>query len=305
MPPHAYDALPTEAAHPKAHALDTLRPIDIVDLLLDEEMKVARAVKRERKRVAQAAVRIARAFRAGGRLIYVGAGTSGRLGVLDAAECPPTFSTPPSLVVGVLAGGPRALVRAVEGAEDNAREAETRLRRLAVGPRDVVCAIASSGVTPFARAALDYGRERGAQTIFVTCATPAGKKALADEVIALRLGPEVLSGSTRLKSGTATKLVLNALTTTAMVGIGKVYGHRMVDLRASSAKLRARATRIVRELCGLDTRAAEQLLGRAGGQVKLAVVMHHRGVPAAKARQLLDAAGGRLREVIGDVGAGG
>ncbi|HJZ85602.1 MAG TPA: N-acetylmuramic acid 6-phosphate etherase [Polyangia bacterium] len=294
-----YDALPTEAPHPKARHLDALRPIDIVDLLIHEELKVPRAVLRERRRIAQAAVRIARTLRAGGRLIYVGAGTSGRLGVLDAAECPPTFSTPPSLVVGVIAGGPRALTHAVEGAEDDGREAEARLRRLAVSPRDVVCAIAASGVTPFARAALAYARERGAHTIFVTCAPPPDARVLADQVIAPRVGPEVLAGSTRLKAGTATKIILNALTTTAMVGIGKVYGNRMVDVRPTSAKLRARAGRMVRELTGLDAAASGKLLERAGGQVKVAVVMHHLRVPAAKARALLEAAGGRLREVVG------
>ena len=295
-----YDSLPTEAALDAARDLDALRPIDIVDLLLGEEAKVARAVRRERRRIAASAVRIARAFKAGGRLIYVGAGTSGRLAVLDSAECPPTFSTPPSLVVGVIAGGPRALTRAVEGAEDDAREAEARLRRLAVGPRDVVCAIAASGVTPFARAALEYGRSRGAQTIFITCAPPPDAKRLADEVIAPRVGAEVVTGSTRLKAGTATKIVLNCLSTTAMVGIGKVYGSRMVDLRPTNAKLRARAARLVREIAGVDAAEAQKLLDRAGGSVKLAIVMELRGVPLQKARELVDAAGGRLRDVIGD-----
>jgi len=162
-----------------------------------------------------------------------------------------------------------------------------------------VCAIAASVVTPFARAALAYARERGAHTIFVTCAPPPDARVLADQVIAPRVGPEVLAGSTRLKAGTATKIILNALTTTAMVGIGKVYGNRMVDVRPTSAKLRARAGRMVRELTGLDAAASGKLLERAGGQVKVAVVMHHLRVPAAKARALLEAAGGRLREVVG------
>jgi N-acetylmuramic acid 6-phosphate etherase len=294
----SYDNLQTEALLPQARELDRMRPIDIVNLLLAEERKVAAAVARERRSIARAAVRIARALKAGGRLIYAGAGTSGRLGVLDASECPPTFSTPPSLVVGVIAGGPRALVRAVEGAEDNPRDADDRLRRLGVGPKDVVCAIAASGVTPFALAALELARARGAQTIFVTCAPPSGARALADEVIAPRVGPEVLAGSTRLKAGTATKIVLNALTTTAMVGLGKVYGNRMVDLRPTSAKLRARASRIVRELADVDDDAAQRLLERADGSVKVAVVMHKRRVTAARARTLLDSAGGRLRDVL-------
>jgi N-acetylmuramic acid 6-phosphate etherase len=300
-----YDALPTEASLPAARDLDALRPIDIVSLLVQEESKVARAVARERRKIAAAAVRIARALRAGGRLIYVGAGTSGRLGVLDAVECPPTFSTTPSRVLGVLAGGPRALLRAVEGAEDNGRDAEARLRRLGIGPTDVVCAIAASGVTPFARVALEFARTRRAQTVFVTCAPPVDAAQLADEVIAPRVGAEVLTGSTRLKAGTATKMVLNALSTTAMVGIGKVYGNQMIDLRPSSAKLRARATRIVRELCQLPANEAERLLARAGGEVKLAVVMHHRHVSPPRARELVEAAGGRLREIIGEVRAGG
>ena len=298
-----FDSLATEAANNRSAMLDDLRPIDIVSLLVDEEKRTAQAVWRERKSIAAAAVRIARSLRSGGRLIYVGAGTSGRLAMLDAVECPPTFSTLPSQVVAVVAGGPRALVRAVEGAEDDARECEERLRRLALAPPDILCAIAASGVTPFALAALDFAKRRGCQTIFVTCGLPArAKVATADEVIAPRVGPEVLSGSTRLKAGTATKLVLNALSTTAMVGLGKVYGNQMVDLRQTSAKLRARALRIVRDLCDFsDDGGAERLLARAGGSVQVAIVMHHRRVSKAKARALLEEKTGWLRPIVGDL----
>ena len=196
------------------------------------------------------------ALGAGGRLVYAGAGTSGRLGVLDASECPPTFGVSPSQVVGVIAGGRRALWRAVEGAEDRGADARRALRRLRVGPRDVVCGICASGVTPFALAALEEGRRRGARTIVVTCAPSAALRELADVVVAPRPGPEVLAGSTRMKAGLATKMVLHTITTGAMVRLGKVYGNLMVDLRPSSRKLRARALRMIGELTGLPPEPA-------------------------------------------------
>jgi N-acetylmuramic acid 6-phosphate etherase len=232
----------------------------------------------------------------------VGAGTSGRLGTLDAAECAPTFGVPPSLVVGIIAGGPHALVRSAEGAEDNPREAEQRMRRVAVGPADVVCCIAASAVTPFSRAALEYARFRRAATVFVSCARlPAGEEPIADVVIELGTGPEVIAGSTRLKAGTATKLVLNALSTTAFVLLGKTYGGLMVDVRPTNAKLWARATRIVRRLTGLGDEDALKLIKKAGGRAKVALVMHHARVNAQRARELLIQNKGSLRAIVGDV----
>lgn len=302
-----YARLLTEQAGDEPIELDTRKPIEIVDALLGAEASVARAVRAERRKIAAAAVLIARTMKAGGRLVYAGAGTSGRLGTLDAVECGPTFAVPPSMIQAVIAGGPRALVRSVEGAEDDPKDAEKRMRRVALDGKDVLCAIAASGVTPFTLACLEYARSRRAATIFITCADlKAAAKAGAaapgcDLLINPRVGPEVLAGSTRLKAGTATKMVLNALSTTAMVGLGKVYGNMMVDVRPTSAKLRARASRMVAELCDLPQHEAAEVLSRAGGRVKVAVVMVHRAVPAAKARALLDEAGGRLRPVIGDV----
>lgn len=297
-----YARLLTEHSPASPVDLDTLKPIEVVDALLEEEAKVARAVRAERRKIAAAAVLIARTLKAGGRLVYAGAGTSGRLGVLDATECGPTFAVPASTIQGVIAGGPRAMFRAVEGAEDDPREAEKRMRRAAVDAKDVLCAVAASGVTPFTLTCLEYARSRRAATIFVTCAELKGLPAPpADIVINPRVGPEVLAGSTRLKAGTATKIVLNALSTTAMIGLGKVYGNLMVDVRPTSAKLRARATRMTAELCGLEPAQAAELLDKAGGRVKVAAVMAHRSVPAAKARALLSEAQDRLRPVIGDV----
>lgn len=302
-----YARLLTEQAGDEPIELDTRKPIEIVDALLGAEASVARAVRAERRKIAAAAVLIARTMKAGGRLVYAGAGTSGRLGTLDAVECGPTFAVPPSMIQAVIAGGPRALVRSVEGAEDDPKDAEKRMRRVALDGKDVLCAIAASGVTPFTLACLEYARSRRAATIFITCADlKAAAKAGAaapgcDLLINPRVGPEVLAGSTRLKAGTATKMVLNALSTTAMVGLGKVYGNMMVDVRPTSAKLRARASRMVAELCDLPQHEAAEVLSRAGGRVKVAVVMVHRAVPAAKARALLDEAGGWLRPVIGDV----
>jgi N-acetylmuramic acid 6-phosphate etherase len=305
--PTDFASLPTEALNPRSEYLDTLPPEDVVRLLVDEEANAVKAVKARSKEIAEAARLIAEKLAAGGRLIYVGAGTSGRLGTLDASECVPTFGVPPSLVVPIIAGGPHALTRAVEGAEDSAREAEQRMRRVAVGPADVVCCIAASGVTQFSRAALEYAQFRRAATIFVSCAGPpaAAAEPLADVVIALQTGPEVIAGSTRLKAGTATKLVLNALSTTAFVLLGKTYGGLMVDVRPTNAKLWARATRIVRRLSGLSEEEAEKLIKKAGGRAKVALVMHHAKVNAARAKELLVQNKGSLRAIVGDIDLSG
>jgi N-acetylmuramic acid 6-phosphate etherase len=303
LPATDYGALPTEAENPQSALLDTLPPEEVVKLLVEEEGNAVKAVRARHKEIAAAARLVADRLAAGGRLIYVGAGTSGRLGTLDAAECVPTFGVPPSRVVGIIAGGPAALTRSVEGAEDNPREAEQRMRRVAVGPADAVCCIAASGVTPFSRSALEYARFRRAATIFVTCSRlrETADKELADVLIELSTGPEVIAGSTRLKAGTATKLVCNALSTTAFVLLGKTYGGLMVDVRPTNAKLWARASRIVSRLTGLDQADALKLLKKAGGRAKVALVMHHARVSAQRAHELIIQNKGSLRAIIGDV----
>jgi N-acetylmuramic acid 6-phosphate etherase len=298
--------LPTEAAHPRAAKLDTMTPEAIAALMLAEEAKAVRAAQSRADAIGRAARLVADRLAGGGRLVYVGAGTSGRLGTLDAVECVPTFGVPPSRLVAIIAGGPAALTRSVEGAEDNVRDGEQRLRRVAVGPADVVCCVAASGTTPFVRAALEYARFRRAASILVTCAgpLPTNGERVADVVIALDTGPEVIAGSTRLKAGTATKIALNAMSTAAFVLLGKTYGGLMVDVRPTNAKLWARAVRIVRTLSGLDDTAARKLIEKAGGRAKVALVMHHAGVNAARAKELLVEHKGMLRAIIGDVDPG-
>jgi N-acetylmuramic acid 6-phosphate etherase len=239
------------------------------------------------------------ALASGGRIVYAGAGTSGRLGVLDAAECPPTFGIEPGRVVAIIAGGPEAVFRASEGAEDNIEAGASAIAALDPGPDDVVIGIAASGVTPWVRGVLVTARAAGAKTAFVTAGEPS---VAADVVVRIETGPEVLAGSTRLKAGTATKLVLNMISTGAMVRTGRVYDNLMVDLRAGSAKLAARAERLVRALTGLDAGEAEAVLADANGEVKTAVVMARRGVSAVEARELLAAANGFLRAALGDSG---
>jgi len=287
--------LTTERRNVRSRGIDTRSTLQIVDLLNAEDRRVAPAVARERKRIAAAADRIASSFRRGGRLIYVGAGTSGRLGILDAAECPPTFGVRPSRVQGVIAGGRRALVRSVEGAEDVAADGAAAVDRRRVGPRDTVVGIAACGLTPFVRGALVRARRRGAATALVTCSPEALGHIPADVVINPVVGPEAVTGSTRLKAGTATKLVLNILTTTAMIRVGKVYGNLMVDLKATNAKLRDRSERIVMDVAGLSRAPARRLLARAGGEVKTALAMHLLGADSRAARRALAEHEGSLR----------
>jgi N-acetylmuramic acid 6-phosphate etherase len=303
-----YAALPTEAAHPDAARLDEMTALQIVRLMAREERRSVAAVAAAAAEIAAVAEAAARALAGGGRLIYLGAGTSGRLAALDAAECGPTFGAAPGQVVAVVAGGARALRRAVEGAEDDAAEGARRVRALRVGRRDLVVGVAASGVTPFVRAALEAAAAYGAATALITAAPEAARAAGArpDRLVGLEVGPEVLAGSTRLKAGTATKLALNAISTAAMVRLGKCYGPRMVDVVAGSAKLRARAIRMVSELTGAPPSEAARLLARAGGRVKTAVVMRRLGLDRRAAEARLAAAAGRLREVVGpDRGAGG
>jgi N-acetylmuramic acid 6-phosphate etherase len=268
----------------------------VVDRLVREERKSAAAVARAAPRIARAAELVARALADGGRLLYIGAGTSGRLAALDAAECPPTFGTRPSQVVAVLAGGARAIRRAVEGAEDDERAARRAIRERRVSSRDVVIGVAASGTTPFTRAALDAARAAGAPTILVTCVR--APKIRAQLTIILDVGPEVIAGSTRLKAGTATKIALNAISTAAMVRLGHAYGPHMIDVRATNAKLRARARAMLQTIAGVDARTADRLLRASGGKVKIAVVMARLGMSSSAARAALRRAGGRLREVI-------
>jgi len=290
--------LTTEQRNRRSSNLDCLSTQQIVDLIHSEDRKVAPAVGRERRRIALAVDLIVSAFRQGGRLFYVGAGTSGRLGVLDAAECPPTFGTSPSMVQGIIAGGRAALVRAVEGAEDHAADGAAAIDAKAVRPTDVVVGIAACGMTPFVRGAIQRARRIGSKTIFITCAPQARRSIKVDVMINPVVGPEVVTGSTRMKAGTATKLVLNMLTTTAMIRLGKVYGNLMVDLKATNEKLRDRSERIVMEVTGVSRVRARNLLARAKGRVKAAVVMHLAGVDFKQACQRLKEADGFVRKAV-------
>jgi len=291
----------TERRNPRSSAIDTASALEIVDLIGAEDATVPGAVAQARKQIAQAIDLIEAAFRSAGRLIYVGAGTSGRLGVLDAAECPPTFGTPPEMVVGLIAGGAPALVRSVEGAEDDPAAARTAIDGLKVAANDVVIGIAASGTTPYVQAGLLRANELGARTGLVSCSEPPRKLiGVCDVFITVLVGPEIVTGSTRMKAGTATKLVLNTLTTGAMIRLGKTYGNLMVDLRAWNEKLIDRSQRIVMETTGLDRGAARAVIQAAEGSVKTAIVMARRGVSRREAEQLLSQHSGRLRAIVGD-----
>jgi N-acetylmuramic acid 6-phosphate etherase len=291
----------TERRNPRSSTIDTASALEIVDLIGAEDAGVPAAVAKARLEIARAIELIEVAFRAGGRLIYVGAGTSGRLGVLDATECPPTFGSPPEMVVGVIAGGPPALVRSVEGAEDDVNAAKEAMDSLQVGADDVVIGIAASGTTPFVQAALTRAQSRGARTALVSCSeAPRELAGTCDVCITVLVGPEIVTGSTRMKAGTATKLVLNTLTTGAMIRLGKIYGNLMVDLRAWNDKLIDRSQRIVMETTGLDRGAARRVIDAAEGSVKTAIVMARRGVAKDEAEQLLAEHAGRLRPIVGD-----
>jgi len=290
--------LTTESRNPASERLDCLSAQEIVRLMNAEDARVTGAVATQLDAIAQAVETIAERLRAGGRLVYLGAGTSGRLGALDAAECPPTFNSPLGQVVGLIAGGPAALTHSVEGAEDHPEAAVADLQAIGLGPRDVVVGIATSGRTPYVVGGLAYARSVGAYTIGLSCNREAVIAGECDLRITPVVGPEVLSGSTRLKAGTATKMVLNMLSTGAMVRLGKTYGNLMVDLRATNSKLRERSRRIVMTLTGCLPAEAERLLAQADGEVKTAVVMAHCGVPASQARQWLEEAGGHLRRVL-------
>jgi N-acetylmuramic acid 6-phosphate etherase len=295
------DARLTERRNPRSSTIDTASALEIVDLIGAEDATVPGAVARARTDIARTIDLLEAAFRSGGRLVYVGAGTSGRLGVLDAAECPPTFGTPPEMVVGLIAGGSAALVRSVEGAEDDVDAATQAVESLRVGSRDVVVGIAASGTTPYVQAALSTAHLLGARTVFVSCSEPPTQlRGLCDVFITLLVGPEIVTGSTRMKAGTATKLVLNTLTTGAMIRLGKIYGNLMVDVKAWNDKLVDRSQRIVMETTGLNRKAAQHALEAAEGSVKTAIVMARRGVTRTEAEHLLERHAGRLRPIVGD-----
>jgi N-acetylmuramic acid 6-phosphate etherase len=296
---HPADLSLTERRNPRTVDIDLASSLEIVDLMAAEDAVVQAAVASQRVVIAQAIDLAEAAFRSGGRLFYSGAGTSGRLGVLDASECPPTFGTDPELVQGLIAGGPPALTRAQEGAEDRPETGAHDLEHRGLTGRDFVVGIAASGTTPYVLGALVYARERGARTALVACSPPPQDAlAVVDVAILPIVGPEVVTGSTRLKAGTATKLVLNMISTGAMIRLGKTYGNLMVDLRATNAKLRARSERIIVEVSGVPRPEARALLAAADGRVKTAIVMQALGIGRAEAEDRLEAAGGVVRRVV-------
>jgi len=290
--------LATEQRNPRTRDLDTLHVAGVLARISAEDHTVPAAVARELPAIAQAVDLVIASFREGGRLIYVGAGTSGRLGVLDASECPPTFGSDPEMVQGVIAGGTGALVRAVEGAEDRESEGEQAMRERGVGPRDTVIGLAASRRTPFVVAALRVARRLGARTAYVTC-TPRSEFQLdVDVAICPEVGPEPIMGSTRMKAGTAQKLVLNMITTAAFVRMGKVYENMMVDLMATSEKLVERSRRTVMTVAGVDYGTAATAIANAGKSVKTAIVMLKLGCPRAEAESRLARAEGFVRAAL-------
>jgi len=292
------DQLTTEQRNPASSEIDRLSSLEIVRLMNAEDAQVPLAVARVAEQVAAAVDVIVDRMRTGGRLIYIGAGTSGRLGVLDASECPPTFNTPPWQVVGVIAGGPAALTRAIEGAEDHPELAVQDLKKLSLAANDVVVGIASSGRTPYVIGGLKYAAEVGAYPIGLACNEGSELTAVSKLTLAPVVGPEVVSGSTRMKAGTATKLILNTLTTATMIRLGKTYGNLMVDLSATNLKLEDRSRRIVASLADVPAERAGELLALSHGDVKTAIVMHWRGVTESQARLLLAESGGQLRGAL-------
>jgi N-acetylmuramic acid 6-phosphate etherase len=295
-----WQSLPTEAINPATLAIDKLEPIDIVEGMLNEERKTLAAVHREKERIAVGIDIITQALRRGGRIVFVGAGTSGRLGVVESAEMPPTFGTDPDLVLAVMAGGKNAVLRAKEGVEDNYEEGARSINRLRPTKKDVVVGVSASGMTPFVRGALTRARRAGSKIVFVTCDPRTELQMFVDLTIAPAVGPEVIAGSTRLKAGTATKLVLNMLTTAAMVRIGKTYGNLMVDVQMGSEKLRDRARRIITIVTGLEYEDADRLLRRAHWNVKAAIVMQKTGLSYTKAMSRLRRAHDFVRDAIGE-----
>jgi N-acetylmuramic acid 6-phosphate etherase len=298
-PADRWQTLLTEGRHPKSTDLDTLSSEEIVLLLLEEDRLGVEAALAQGETIALAAEWVVETLETGGDLVFAGAGTSGRLGVLEAAECPPTFGTDPERIRAVMAGGQTAVFEAQEGAEDRFDEGQTAIEDLGSG--DLLVALSASSVTPYARGALGQARQQGARTILVTCAAAEGIEKQADLIIALETGPEILTGSTRLKAGSATKAVLNAITTAAMVRLGKAYENLMVDLRPGSAKLQDRAVRIVESAGQVSREEARQLYEAADGEVKTAIVMARCQISPGEARERLGVARGHVRQALADV----
>jgi N-acetylmuramic acid 6-phosphate etherase len=295
-----WQSLPTEAINPHTLAIDKLEPAEIVEGMLSEDRKMLAAVQREKDRIAVGVEIITQVLRKGGRIIFVGAGTSGRLGVLESAEMPPTFGTSPDLVLAIMAGGKRAILRAKEGVEDNHEEGARSINRLRPTKKDVVIGVSASGMTQFVRGALTRARRAGSKIIFVTCDPRTELQTFVDLTIAPAVGPEVIAGSTRLKAGTATKMVLNMLTTASMVRIGKTYGNLMVDVQMGSEKLRDRARRIIMIVTGLECDDADKVLRRAHWNVKAAIVMQKGGLTYPQALTRLRRAHDFVRDAIGE-----
>jgi N-acetylmuramic acid 6-phosphate etherase len=301
MPTHSkWQSLPTEQINPVSLAIDKTPVIDIIEMVVGEDRKVVAAVQKEKERIAHGIEIISQALRKGGRLIFVGAGTSGRLGVVEASEMPPTFGTPPRLVQAIMAGGQEAMFKSKEGVEDNFEEGGRSIGRLRLTSRDVVVGVSASGITPFVRGGLTRARKAGAKIIFVTCWPGSELQNFVDLIIAPAVGPEIIAGSTRLKAGTATKMVLNMLTTVSMIKVGKTYGNLMVDVQMGSEKLKDRARRILGVVTGLDYDAADALLKRARWNVKAAIVMEKTGVTLPQAIKRLRKAEDSVREAIGE-----
>ncbi len=290
--------LATETPNPKSTHIDRLRAVDICRVINDEDKTVAAAVEKEIDNIARAAEMVAETLRTGGRIFYIGAGTSGRLGVLDAAECPPTFGTDPAQIVGVIAGGRDTLVLSAEGIEDRAEETALDLQKHDFGAGDMLIGLAASIKTPYTIAGIKYAAEIGAKTALIVCNRADDLDIRPDVLIQLEVGPEVITGSTRMKSGTAQKMTLNMISTTAMILLGKCYGNLMVDLKATSDKLKARSRKILIDLLGITYEDADRLLESSGGSVKLAMIMHRLDIDRNEAAQRLADAGGFLWKLL-------
>ncbi len=295
-----WQSLPTEQINPASLAVDKTAVRDIIDMVVNEDRKVIAAVQREKEKIAHGVEIIAQSLRKGGRVIFIGAGTSGRLGVVEASEMPPTFGTPPRVVQAIMAGGQAAVFQAKEGVEDNYEEGGRSIGRLRLSSRDVVIGVSASGITPFVRGGLTRGRKAGAKIIFVTCWPGTELSNFVDLIIAPSVGPEIIAGSTRLKAGTATKMVLNMLTTIAMIKWGKTYGNLMVDVKTGSEKLKDRAKRILGIVTGLEPDGAEALLKRAKWNLKAAIVMEKAGLTLPQAIKRLRKADNSVRDAIGE-----
>ncbi len=298
---HELSYLPdTESRNPLSAHIDEVETVDMLRIINEEDKKVAEAVGKRLPEIAKAVDAAAKTLRAGGRIVYIGAGTSGRLGVLDASECPPTYRVPPNWFMGLIAGGEDALVRSSEGKEDLPELGESDLRAMDFGEKDMLIGLAASGRTPYVIGALEYARRLGAKTACVVCSENSPMEKASDIAIVALPGPEVVTGSTRMKSGTAQKLVLNMISTGAMIRLGKTYGNLMVDLSPSNVKLVARALRIITTITGCDGSTAEKALTASGNDVKVAIVMIKKRLEPDAARKMLAESGGRLKKALGE-----